>query len=324
MTRSLILAAGLAALALPAAAADLRIAVGCPPVPQCADWVFAEDVRTALAAAGMEAEVVPGGALGRDPDVVDQLSQGLLEMALTNFVMVRQFEPMVLGFMTPYMFDDQAHMFRGIEEGSVVARINERLAEEGLRLATLTGLGGPLGIFNARGPVTSLAEVAPLRLRAIDRSQVALFEAWGTQGVVIDMAEFATAVQSGVVDGYFNPPIVPLMFQHTDMLRYYTEIGAGWGVRSVLMSRDWYEGLSAEDRSKLDAAITEATARNRAWTLAAEAGEVAALEGRGVTVTRLPAEVLAEFKDRARTVWGELMPPEYIAAFEALAEATRE
>ncbi len=323
MFRSMVLAAGLAVLALPVTA-QIRIAVGCPPVPQCADWIFAEDVKARLADAGMAAEVVPGGALGRDPDVVDQMSQGLLEMALTNFVMVRQFEPMVLGFMTPYMFDDQAHMFRGIDEGSVVARINERLADEGLRLATLTGLGGPLGIFNARGPVQSLADLAPLRLRAIDRSQLALFEAWGTQGVVIDMAEFATAVQSGVVDGYFNPPVVPLMFQHTDMLRYYTEIGAGWGVRSVLMSLDWYRGLSEADRAKVDDAIAYATARNRTWTLEAEASEIAALEARGVTVTRLDPAVLAEFRDRARTVWGELMPPDHIATFEALATATRQ
>lgn len=324
MMRPLFLGAGLVALALPAAAADLRIAVGCPPVAQCADWVFAEDVRTRLAELGMTAEVVPGGALGRDPDVVDQLSQGLLELALTNFVMVRQYEPMVLGFQTPYMFDDQAHMFRAIDEGSVVARINERLAPEGLRLATLTGLGGPVGLFNARGPITSLADLAPLRLRAIDRSQVALFEAWGAQGVVIDMAEFATAVQSGVVDGYFNPPVVPLMFQHTDMLRYYTEIGAGYGVRSVLMSRDWYEGLSAEDRAKIDDAVTAATVRNRTWTLEAEAGEIAALEGRGVTVTRLPDDVLTEFQTRARTAWVDLMPPEHIATFEGLAAATRQ
>ena len=319
-----ILAAGLMVLSLPAAAADLRIAVGCPPVPQCADWVFAEDVATRMNEAGMSAEVVPGGALGRDPDVVDQLSQGLLEMALTNFVMVRQFEPMVLGFMTPYMFDDQAHMFRGIDEGSVLARINETLADEGLHLATLTGLGGPLGIFNARAPVSSIEDMAPLRLRAIDRSQVALFEAWGTQGVVIDMAEFATSVQSRVVDGYFNPPIVPLMFQHTDMLTHYTEIGAGWGVRSVLVSADWHEGLSEDDRATFDEVISEATAANRAWSLAAEEAEIPALEARGVTVTQLPDDVLEEFRSRARTAWGELMPPEYIDTFEALAAATRE
>jgi TRAP-type C4-dicarboxylate transport system substrate-binding protein len=311
-------------VALPAAAADLRIAVGCPPVPQCADWVFAEDVKARLAERGVEAEVVPGGALGRDPDVVDQMSQGLLEMALTNFVMVRQFEPMILGFMTPYMFDDQAHMLRAIDEGSVVGRINETLAAEGLRLGTLIGVGGPLGLFNARGPIEGFDDLAKLRLRAIDRSQVALFEAWGSQGVVIDMAEFATSVQSGVVDGYFNPPIVPLMFQHTDMLKFYTEIGAGYGVRSVLMSAGWYDGLSAEVRAKVDDAIAAAAAKNRTWTLAAEAGEVAALEARGVTVTRLDPAVLTEFRDRARTVWGELMPAEYIETFEALAAATRQ
>lgn len=307
-----------------AGAADLRVAVGCPPVEACGDWHFAEDFKEKLAEHGIEAELALGGALGPDPDVVDQMSQGLVEVGLTNFVMVRQFEPMVLGFMTPYMFEDQAHMFRAIDEGSIVAGINETLADEGLVLATLTGVGGPIGIFNSQRPVESVEDLEGLRLRAIDQSQVALFEAWGTQGVVVDMAEFATSVQSGVVDGYLNPALVALIFQHTDFLDHYSDVGAGYGVRSALMSREWYEGLGEDTRAAVDDALAHATERNREWTLEISETEIPQLEENGVTVTEVSEEALEEFRQRARTVWGELMPPEHVETFEEISDATRE
>lgn len=322
--RTASLAAAVGFTATSAFAADLRVAVGCPPVEACGDWHFAEDFKSRLAEHGIEAELALGGALGPDPDVVDQMSQGLVEVGLTNFVMVRQFEPMVLGFMTPYMFDDQEHMFRAIDEGSVIERINETLAPEGLQLATLTGVGGGIGIFNAQRPVTSVDDLSGLRMRAIDSSQVALFEAWGTQGVVVDMAEFATSVQSGVVDGYLNPPVVAMIFQHTDFLTHYSDVGAGFGVRSVLMSRDWYAGLDDDARAAVDDALQYATAQNRAWTLGAAEAEITQLEERDVTVTTLSEPELDEFRRRARSVWDDLMPAEHVDDFEALADRTRQ
>ncbi|MCY4180207.1 MAG: hypothetical protein OXD48_08025 [Litoreibacter sp.] len=68
---------------------EIKLAVGCPPVPACADWVYAEDIATSLREAGLQATVFTGGALGKDPEIVDQLSQGLLQIGLTNFVMIR-------------------------------------------------------------------------------------------------------------------------------------------------------------------------------------------------------------------------------------------
>lgn len=309
-----------------AGAEEIRIAVGCPPVPACSDWLWAEDLAARLNAGGLEAKVYTGGALGKDPEIVDQLAQGLLQFGLTNFVMIKEVDPTVLGFLAPYMFDDMAHFFRATldAESELMDGVIASMAAQGVRIAGLPGIGGTMGIFNAKHPVTGPADLSDLRLRAIDDSQIKLFEQWGAAGAVVDMPEFAGAVSQGVVDGYFNPPIVPVIFKHTDFLTHYTDLAAGTPFRSALMSADWYDGLDDAARALVDEAVAAAMEGNRAWTLEAAKAEPAMLKERGVTVTVLTPEALADFRARSEGVWPLLMPEDKIEAFEALAEATRE
>jgi len=308
----------------PAAAEEIKIAVGCPPVPFCSDWVWAEDFAAKLKEEGLEAKVHTGGALGKDPEVVDQLAQGLIQVGLTNFVMIKQVDPAVLGFIAPYMFDDMAHMFRALDETDLLAPIDENMQKQGIKIGALIGLGGAVGIFNTKHPVESLEDLSDLRLRAIDTAQMALFEEWGVPGVVVDMPEVATSLQKGMIDGYANPPVVAFIFKHTDFLKYYTDAGAGTPFRSVLMSNDWYEGLDADTRAKVDTALAYANERNRDWTFKAIDQEIAKLKELGVTVSELSPEARAEFVEKSQKAWAELMPPEAVEAFAAAAEKTRQ
>lgn len=326
LSRAAAVAAACAALwswAAPAAASEVRIAVGCPEVDACSDWLWARDFAQRLNEGGMPARVFANGALGRDPEVVDQLSQGLLQVGLTNFVMIRQVDQTVVGFNLPYLFADQDHMFRTIDRTDIVAGIDQRMNRQGLRIAGLIGLGGPVGIFNDKRPVASVADLRGLRLRAIDRSQLTVLENWGVNGVVVDMAEVAAGLQSGVLDGYVNPPVVALIFNHTDRLRHYTDAQVFPGFRAALMSHDWYRGLTAAQRRTVDEAAAAATAANREWTRRMEVRELEILAQRGVTVTRLSPEARAEFETLSRRAWPALLPADVIRRFEEAAAATR-
>jgi len=311
--------------AAPALAQEIKIAVGCPPVAACADWVYAEDLAASLREGGLEATVFTGGALGKDPEIVDQLSQGLLQFGLTNFVMIKEVDETVLGFLAPYMFDDMDHFFRATQdtESELMNNIRSSMEAQGIRIAALTGLGGTMGVFNSSKPVTSVNDLDGVRLRAIDASQIELFKQWGVQGVVVDMPEFAGAVQQGIVDGYFNPPVVALIFRHTEFLKHYTDLGAGTPFRSALMSADWYRDLDDKTRAIVDKAVSKANANNRIWTNKAAKNEIEGLKKNGVTVSVLDAAAMENFKARSQAAWDVLMPAEAVVAFRELAKATR-
>lgn len=325
-SRLMIGAAFLAASIMSAAtvqAEEIRIAVGCPAVPVCGDWVWAEDLAAQLRQDGFEATVYTSGSLGKDPELVDQLSQGLLQFGVTNFVMINEIDPRVQGFIAPYMFDNMDHMFRTLDETDILDSIDASMQAQGIRIAGLTGLGGTVGIFNSKKPVNTLADLEGMRIRAIDATQTKLIEEWGASAVVIDMPEFMTGLQQGMVDGYVNPPVVALIFQHTDYLKFYTDAGSGTPFRSALMSNDWYQGLSDADRAKVDAAVQMANDKNRSWTEMASAKELDQLREKGVEITTLSPEARAEFVTRAKAAWPHLMPADAIDAFVMAAEKTR-
>lgn len=326
MKQTLIAAATLLLTSAPAFAQEIKIAVGCPPVAACSDYVYAEDLAASLKEQGLEANVFSGGALGKDPEVVDQLSQGLLQFGLTNFVMINEVDQNILGFLAPYMFDDMEHFFRATQdtESELLNGIKASMEAQGIKIAGLPGLGGTMGVFNAKTPITKVEDMADLRLRAIDSTQIELFKEWGVQGVVVDMPEFAGAVQQGIVDGYFNPPVVALIFRHTEFLKHYTNIGAGTPFRSALMSADWYADLDGETRAKVDTAVATANAKNREWTIKAAAGELEGLKKAGVTVSELEPEAYADLKKRSAEAYEALMPAGSVDDFRALAESTRQ
>lgn len=320
-----LLATGVTMLPAASSAEEIKIAVGCPPVPFCSDWVYAEDLAASLRESGMKAKVFTGGALGKDPELVNQLSQNLLQFGLTNFVMIKEADPRITGFIAPHMFDDMEHFFRATQEtdSELLNGIKASMEKQGIKIAGLPGLGGTMGIFNTSRPISSAEDARGLRLRAIDSSQNDYFATAGIKGVVIDMPEFASAVQQGVVDGYMNPPIVPMIFKHTEFLKHYTDIGAGTPFRSALMSADWYDGLDDDARTKVDAAIKIANDKNRAWTLAAIPQEIAGLKKAGVTVTELSDDELENFRKISREAWKVLVPADTLPQLLDLAESTR-
>ncbi len=326
MKHTLIAAATLLLAAAPVFADEIKIAVGCPPVAACSDFVYAEDLATSLKEQGLKANVFAGGALGKDPEIVDQLSQGLLQFGLTNFVMINEVDQNILGYLAPYMFDDMEHFFRATQDtdSELLKGIKTSMEAQGIGIAGLPGLGGTMGVFNSSKPITKVEDMENLRLRAIDATQIELFKKWGVQGVVVDMPEFAGAVQQGIVDGYFNPPVVALIFRHTEFLKHYTNIGAGTPFRSALMSADWYSDLDDETKTKVDIAVDVANKKNREWTLKAAASEVEGLKKAGVTVSVLEPDAYEDLKKRSSDAYEALMPPGSVEAFKALAEATRQ
>lgn len=318
-----VLAAGLGMAPTSASAAEIRIAVGCPPVKACGDWVYADDLAKQLNAKGLPAKVFHSGALGKDPEIIDQLSQGLLQFGLTNFVMVKQVDPVIVGFIAPYMFDSNAHMFRAMDETDIVKGVDANLQKQGLKLAAFIGVGGPVGIFNTKHPVKTVADTRDLRLRGIDRSQIELFRAWGAKGVVVDMTEVTTSLQKGLIDGYINPPIVPIIFKQLSLMKHYTNAEIAFGFRSALMSNDWYKKLSAGDRKKVDEAVDYATKRNRVWTEMAAKQEVALMQKNGVQIVNLTPEARAAFIEASKKSWPAMIPEGKIQMFVDAAAKTR-
>lgn len=297
MRRLAFLAAIGAALALtPAAFAQVKVSLDSPPdLSGSGSYVWAHAFVEHMNANGLKAEEFQRGALGNDDEVFDQVSQGLVEVALAPLNIVGSLDKLIYGLRLPYFFADMEEVDKALYEGGMLEKINAGTTPGGVRVAAMTTVGPASGIFNTKRKVEKVADMAGLRMRALDESQIELYEAWGAAGTVVNWAEVPNALQTGVADGYLNPAFVPLLFGHTDFIKHFTDAAVSPSLRIVIMSEQWYEGLSEADRTIVDGAIAAADKANRDW-LGTQGGVIDKLKEAGVEVVELSEEARAEFR----------------------------
>lgn len=301
-----------------AASAQVKIALDSPPdLEGSGSYVWANTFAKYLNDHGMPAEEFQRGALGGDDELFDQVSQGLLEVSLSPLNIVGSIDKLIYGMRLPYFFEDQAEVDRALNEGGMMAKINEATTEAGVRVISVNNVGQATGIFNTKKPVKSVSDMAGLRMRALDESQIDLYTAWGAAGTIVSWAEVPNALQTGVADGYLNPAFVPLLFGHTDFIKFYTDAAISPSLRITIVSEDWYQGLSDADRATVDAAAAAATAANREW-LKNQDAVLGKLEEAGVAVELLDQAARDEFRAASGPAYESgLLSAEQIAAWEA-------
>lgn len=304
-------AAAAAALTLAAPAlAEVKIALDSPPdMAQSGTYVWAHTFAEHLNANGMEAVEFERGSLGDEAEKLDQVSQGLLEVSMSDVKSAGTLDGTIFGVFMPYFFSGSEQLDSALDAGGMLARINAGTTPKGVRVANIVYVGGPAGIFTTSKAVNTLADMAGLRMRALDEAQIAIFQAWGSQGTIVSWGEVPNALQTGVADGYLNPAFVPLLFGHTGFIKHFTDAAILPSSRVAILSEDWYQGLSESDRKTVDDAVVAANAANREW-LTGQSAVLEQLEAAGIAVVRMDDAARDEFREASKPIYSDLPMPE--------------
>ncbi len=111
--------------------------------------------------------------------------------------------------------------------------------------------------------------------------------------------------------------IVPLLFGHTDFIKFFTDADITPSLRIAIASEDWYSGLSDAERKTVDEAVEAADKANRDW-LANQGGVFEKLKAAGVEITELTPEARAAFEKASQTTYDSgLLTAEQVALWKA-------
>ncbi len=307
MIRKILLATvlmGALALLHGAAQAEVKVALDSPPnMKRAGSYVWAHTFTEYLNSKGLQAKEFARGSLGGEAEKLDQVSQGLLEVSMSDVKSAGKIDKLIFGVYLPYLFSGVAHVDRAVSAGGLLGKVNARIDGSGVRLLALVIVGPASGIFNTKKPIRRAADLSDLRMRALDENQIALFKVWGTTGTIVSWKEVPNALQTGVADGYVNPVFVPVMFGHTDFIKYFTDARVTISTRLAMASEDWYRGLSAGDRAIVDDGVRLATKTNRDWLKSTEPNMIAEVKAAGVSVVELTPAARAEFERLSRKVY---------------------
>jgi len=306
------------------AGGEIKLALDSPPDPdQSGTYFWSKTFSEYLESKGMKVKLYPRDALGGEAEKLDQVSQGLLEISNSDLAKAGSLDPTIFGFYLPFLFEDMDHFFKTLNNTDLMTKINAGLTKHGVRVLAVIPLGSMAGIATTKKIIKTPADFEGIRMRALDKKQAKWLEIWGANSVVIPWSEIYNALQTGIADGYLNPAFVPIMFKHTEVLKYFSDVKAAPSLRVAICSEDWYQGLSASDRALVDEGVMKTNAAIQDWSKKVEAQGLDALRKAGMQVYVNTAEDKAKFAELIRPSYNDVVPEKIAKMFMEAAEKNR-
>jgi TRAP-type C4-dicarboxylate transport system substrate-binding protein len=97
-----------------------------------------------------------------------------------------------------------------------------------------------------------------MMFRAMDASQVALYNSFGASGTPVPWTEVYTALQTGVADGQMNPPMYIIMGSLYEVQKYMTLANVQYSMQYLLINEEWINSLSTDQQKAIREAAKEA------------------------------------------------------------------
>ncbi len=297
-----LLAALVATLAFAAPAGEKKtiIKLGHPkgvatPINQACLYI-AEQARE-RSGGTLEIEVFPAGQLGFERDLIEGMTQGIIDMSWSSTALVGNFEEPLALFSLPYVFRDYDHVHKTVQS-EIGQGILQGLQDNwGIRTLAFHDQGFR-HVWNNQKPITSLADIAGMKLRGPE-SPIYLdtFKLLGVNITPISWGETYTSIQTGVVVGLEQPmeEIVASRFYEICGYGSYTYHMFAGGL--LMIREDLFQSLSPEHQKILLDVCKESEEFNNNAVVELERGYVKTLEEKGMKLNDIAPEELEKFAD---------------------------
>jgi TRAP-type transport system periplasmic protein len=249
----------------------------------------------------MKVQVFPGGALGSDQANVSALQGGTLEMASMNSGIFASLVKEFAIYDFPFLFGNPREA-DAVVDGPFGQGLHRKLEEKGL-----VGLGyyelGFRELTNSKRPITKVDDIAGLKLRVIPNPiNVDWVKALGANPTPLPFPELYAALEQGAVDGQENPVATIKGAKLFEVQKYMTLTNHQYNPQSVVISKKFWDGLSADEKKVVQDAASESAKYQREQSRAAAGTILESLKKNGMQVTELPAAEVGKLRDKMKPV----------------------
>ena len=249
----------------------------------------------------IKVNVFPGGALGSDQANVSAIQGGTLEMASMNSgIFANQVKEFAI-FDFPFMFGSSKEA-DAVVDGPTGKKLHAKLEEKGI-----VGLGyyelGFRHISNSKRPINKVEDLEGLKLRVIPNPiNVDWVKALGANPTPLPWPEVYAALEQGAVDGQENPIPTINSAKLYEVQKHMVLTAHQYNPQSVIISKKFWDGLSAAEKKVVADAATESAKFQRDTARNLEASLLANLKKNGMQVTQLPESEMSILRDKMRPV----------------------
>jgi tripartite ATP-independent transporter DctP family solute receptor len=261
---------------------------------------FAEIVA-AKSGGKFKVNIFPGGTLGSDQANVSALQGGTLEMASMNSgIFASQVKEFAI-FDFPFMFGNSKEA-DAVVDGAFGKKMHARLEEKGLIGLTYYELGFR-NITNSKRPITKVEDIEGLKLRVIPNPiNVDWVKALGANPTPLPFPELYAALEQKAVDGQENPVPTINSAKLYEVQKHLVLSNHQYNPQSVVISKKFWDKLSADEKKMLQDAATESAKYQREQARGQAQSLLDNLKKNGMQVTELSDAEVNKLRDKLRPV----------------------
>lgn len=255
-------------------------------------------------------QIVPGGALGSERELIEGLQMGTVDMAIVSSSPVAEFIPELSVLSLPYVIRDIDHasaVFRG-EIGQDLLDKFETLNIKALGFCNV----GFRNVFSTK-PVRSLADMAGVKIRVMESDvNMRTFSALGAIPVPMAYSELFTGLQQKTVDAAEIDIEAFVANKFYEVCPYYNLTKHLYGAAPLMISQSSLDLIPADLLPAFMEAAEEALDYN--WQNTAEVADslYADLGSQGIEVIELDTQPWADAVSDLYEEFSSIAPPELL------------
>lgn len=257
-----------------------------------------------------EIQLFPFGTLGESDDIMEQAQQGVLQFVDQSPGFTGALIPEAQVFFVPYLLpqkhEELVKFFRSSEA------INELFpplyAEQGLELLTMFPEGEVM--MTTTEAVEKPEDLNEVKFRVMTNPLlVSSYQAFGATPTPLPWGEVYGALQTGIIQGQENPAFFIESTKMYEVTDHITRTGHNNFTTAVMANKDFYDGLSDEDKKVIDDAIAAAFDYIVEYQTGLTEESLAKIKEAkpSITITELTEEQRAPFKATAEAVEAEFL-----------------
>lgn len=273
----------------------------------------------------IEVNLYPNASLGNQQEIILQMMQGVIEVGTASDSDLSNYYPNLQLFTIPYVFSDRSEFYAFLD-GEYVQAMHEEIAKTtGVRIISAFDNGGFRNFSNNIRQIKTADDVSGLNIRCMQSAAyLKTMEALGAVAQGISFSELYSALQTGVVDGQENSPLVMLDNSIYEQQKYYSLDGHIVSPCYFAVSESWYQSLPEDLQQVIIKGGKLAETAARGTICASEGMALTFLDEKGVEIYSPTPEEKDTFKVAREPVaeWlkgeiGDDVVEEYLAAVEA-------
>lgn len=248
-------------------------------------------------------EIYPNGQLGDDPEVLEAIQLGTVDMTVCGASRLSNFDQVFCMMDLPFLFESYDEMTAAVVDGDLGKIYSEKAEENGFKVLGFL-YDGARCISNNIRPIYSVEDCKGLKIRVMQNDlYINLMKAFDATPTPMGMTELYSALSSGVVDGQDNPPALGYAAKLHEVQKYYSWTRHTFQNAPLCLSKAFFDKLPADLQEAVIESGREAADEQREYSSSQETAYQDMIAEEGCQTNEVTD--IASFQNASRVVYVE-------------------